>query len=40
MQSPDWRLRVGWLLLAVAAGAVTYVAALLAMGMRPRDLRH
>ncbi|HRA03432.1 MAG TPA: lipid II flippase MurJ, partial [Thermomonas sp.] len=36
----DWRLRVGWLLLAVAAGAVTYVAALLAMGMRPRDLRH
>jgi putative peptidoglycan lipid II flippase len=32
--------RAAWLFAVVAAGGVTYVAALLAMGMRPRDLRH
>ena len=33
-------LRVGWLLVVVAAGALAYGVALLAMGLRPRDLRH
>src|SRR5690606_38381349 len=32
--------RVAWLLLAIGAGAVTYGLALLALGFRPRDLRH
>jgi putative peptidoglycan lipid II flippase len=32
--------RVGWLLAVVAAGALAYGAALIAMGLRPRDLRH
>ena len=32
--------RTLWLLAAVAAGAVAYGATLLAMGLRPRDLRH
>lgn len=32
--------RTLWLLTAVAAGAAAYGAALLAMGLRPRDLRH
>ena len=32
--------RTLWLLAAVAAGAAAYGAALLAMGLRPRDLRH
>ncbi|MFD0737817.1 murein biosynthesis integral membrane protein MurJ [Lysobacter koreensis] len=32
--------RAFWLLLVVAAGGVTYVAVLLAMGLRPRHLRH
>ncbi len=32
--------RVGWLLLLVAAGGVTYVFTLLLMGLRLRDLRH
>ena len=36
----DWRLRVGWLLLAVAAGAVTYGLAQIALGLRLRHLRH
>lgn len=31
--------RVGWLALAIAAGAATYAAALLALGLRPRHLR-
>lgn len=34
-----WR-RVGWLLAVVAAGALAYGVALIAMGLRPRDLRH
>lgn len=32
--------RVGWLLAVVAAGALAYGVALIAMGLRPRDLRH
>lgn len=32
--------RVLWLLLTIIAGAGTYAAALLLLGMRPRDLRH
>ncbi len=32
--------RTLWLLVAVAAGAAAYGATLLAMGLRPRDLRH
>jgi len=32
-------LRVAWLLAAIAAGALAYVAALFATGLRPRDLR-
>lgn len=42
----DWRaiesllLRAVLLLAVVAAGALVYVAALLALGLRPRDLRH
>jgi putative peptidoglycan lipid II flippase len=36
----DWRLRVCWLLVAVAAGAVAYGLAQLALGLRPRHLRH
>lgn len=32
--------RVGWVLLICAAGAATYAAALLAVGFRPRELRH
>lgn len=32
--------RVLWLLLAIAAGAGTYLLSLLLLGMRPRDLRH
>ena len=36
----DWRLRVGWLLLAVVAGAVTYGLAQIALGLRLRHLRH
>lgn len=36
----DWRLRVAWLLLAVAVGAAAYAGAQLALGLRPRDLRH
>jgi putative peptidoglycan lipid II flippase len=44
--SNDWWLaghgwaRVGWVLLICAAGAATYGAALLAVGFRPRELRH
>lgn len=34
-----WQLRVGWLLLIVAAGAVTYAVAMFASGLRPRHLR-
>lgn len=33
-------VRVGWVLLICAAGAGTYGAALLAVGFRPRELRH
>ncbi|GAB1408058.1 murein biosynthesis integral membrane protein MurJ [Thermomonas brevis] len=36
----DWRLRVAWLLAAVAVGGAVYALAQLALGMRPRDLRH
>ena len=36
----DWRLRVAWLLAAVALGGVAYGAAQVALGLRPRDLRH
>ena len=36
----DWRLRVGWLLFAVGAGAVAYGLAQVALGLRPRHLRH
>lgn len=36
----DWRLRVGWLLFAVAAGAAAYGLAQVALGLRPRHLRH
>jgi len=36
----DWRLRVGWLLLAVVAGAVTYGLAQIVLGLRLRHLRH
>lgn len=32
--------RVGWVLLICAAGAATYAVALLAVGFRPRELRH
>ncbi len=32
--------RVGWLLAVVAAGAGAYGVALIALGLRPRDLRH
>ena len=32
--------RVGWLLLAIAAGAASYGLALVALGLRPRHLRH
>ena len=32
--------RAFWLLLVVAAGGVTYLLALLALGLRPRHLRH
>lgn len=35
----DWKLRVGWLLAVIAAGAGTYGAALLILGLRPRHLR-
>ncbi len=44
--SNDWWLaghgwaRVGWVLLICGAGAATYGAALLAVGFRPRELRH
>jgi putative peptidoglycan lipid II flippase len=33
-------VRVGWLLAVIAAGALAYAVVLLAMGLRPRDLRH
>jgi putative peptidoglycan lipid II flippase len=33
-------VRVGWLLAVVVAGALAYGIALIAMGLRPRDLRH
>ena len=33
-------VRVGWLLAVVAAGALAYGFTLIAMGLRPRDLRH
>lgn len=33
-------VRVGWLLAVVAAGALAYGLTLIAMGLRPRDLRH
>ncbi len=36
----DWRLRVGWLLFAVGAGAAAYGLAQVALGLRPRHLRH
>ena len=41
----DWRALHGamrwlWLALVIAAGAGTYVVALLALGWRPRELRH
>lgn len=32
--------RVGWLLAAIGAGVITYALALLALGLRPRHLRH
>jgi putative peptidoglycan lipid II flippase len=32
--------RVGWVLLICAAGAGAYAVALLAVGFRPRELRH
>ena len=32
--------RVGWVLLICAAGGVSYGVALLAVGFRPRELRH
>jgi putative peptidoglycan lipid II flippase len=35
-----WQLRVGWLLAVIAAGAGTYLLAMLACGLRPRDLKH
>ncbi|HZH42820.1 MAG TPA: murein biosynthesis integral membrane protein MurJ [Lysobacter sp.] len=36
----DWTHRVLWLLVAVGAGAGAYGATLLALGLRPRHLRH
>lgn len=36
----SWRLRVVWLLVAVGAGAIAYGLAQLALGLRPRHLRH
>ena len=36
----DLWLRAAWLLAVVAAGAIAYCGALLAMGLRLRDLRH
>ena len=42
----DWRLlhgawaRIGWLLAAIAAGALAYAGTQIAMGLRPRHLRH
>ena len=35
-----WQHRVGWLLVAIAAGAAAYGVTLLAAGLRPRHLRH
>jgi putative peptidoglycan lipid II flippase len=37
---PSLARRASLLLAVVAAGGVAYLAALLAMGLRPRDLRH
>ena len=36
----DWRLRVGGLLAAVAIGGLAYAGAQVALGLRPRHLRH
>ncbi len=36
----SWQQRVGWLGLAIGAGALAYAATLLACGLRPRHLRH
>ncbi|GHE29185.1 murein biosynthesis integral membrane protein MurJ [Vulcaniibacterium thermophilum] len=36
----DWKARVAWLLAAVGAGAGAYGATLVALGLRPRHLRH
>jgi putative peptidoglycan lipid II flippase len=35
-----WQQRVGWLLAVIAAGAGTYLVAMVACGLRPRDLKH
>lgn len=35
-----WHMRVAWLLLAVVVGAGAYSLVQLALGLRPRDLRH
>ncbi|MCD9006385.1 murein biosynthesis integral membrane protein MurJ [Luteimonas sp. XNQY3] len=32
--------RIGWLVLVIGAGGATYVAAMIALGLRPRHLRH
>jgi putative peptidoglycan lipid II flippase len=36
----DWQQRVLWLFVAIGAGASAYGATLLALGLRPRHLRH
>ena len=36
----DWQQRVFWLFVAIGAGALAYGATLLALGLRPRHLRH
>ena len=36
----EWQQRVFWLLVTIGAGALAYGATLLALGLRPRHLRH
>jgi putative peptidoglycan lipid II flippase len=36
----DWQQRVFWLFVVIGAGALAYGATLLALGLRPRHLRH
>ena len=37
---PSPATRVAWLVLVIAMGAAVYGLALVALGLRPRDLRH